>query len=257
MMHIDWSAIQSSRARGVRILMIDSGVESDHPAFEGRAIECWTANSASSPPYVRLTRESTGHDAFGHGTAVAGVLHRLAPEAELTSLRVLGSDNRCDARVVIDSLLWAAKQRFDVINCSFGTGRSYRVDASGNVYNITEAYRAAIATAIAAGSILVAASSNSCADAVEYPSAFPSVISATFGPQGDLEFRRRPGKTVEFEACGIDQRLPWRGRSYLTVTGSSFAAPQMAALVARIRSLAPSLNAAEVKSVLYGLSSYV
>ena len=52
----------------------------------------------------------------------------------------------------------------------------------------------------------------------------------------------------------MDVRVPWKGGGYKTVSGSSYAAPHLAALAARIRELRPAWNACEVKTALYRLA---
>ncbi|HWW54018.1 MAG TPA: S8 family serine peptidase, partial [Acidimicrobiales bacterium] len=82
---------RDSTGKGVRVAVVDSGVEADHPDLEG----CVDADGG-----VMVTLDEGGEpvltsgrhdDAFGHGTACAGIIHRLAPEASITSVRVLGS----------------------------------------------------------------------------------------------------------------------------------------------------------------------
>lgn len=62
-------------------------------------------------------------DSFGHGTAVAGIVHSLAPEARITSVKVLGAGLGGKAAVFLRGLGWAVEQRFDVINLSLGANR--------------------------------------------------------------------------------------------------------------------------------------
>ena len=60
-------------------------------------------------------------DAFGHGTACSGIVHSLAPEARITSVKVLGAGLTGKAAAFLRGLAWAVEQGFDVINLSLGT----------------------------------------------------------------------------------------------------------------------------------------
>src|SRR4051812_28453559 len=73
--------------KGVRVCIVDSGIEADHPALEGMARGGIVVEKGEDGPVVK---EEEHGDLFGHATACAGIIHSLAPEAELYSARVLG-----------------------------------------------------------------------------------------------------------------------------------------------------------------------
>src|SRR5687768_11790216 len=78
-----------STGRGVKVAIIDSGIDNTHPAVAG-SVRGWAEPVVDDEGAVRY--ESAPHtDLFGHGTACAGVIHRIAPDAELYSVRVLGT----------------------------------------------------------------------------------------------------------------------------------------------------------------------
>ena len=65
--------------------------------------------------------------------------------------------------------------------------------------------------------------------------------------------RRRPGQLAEFEARGEAVRTAWKDGERRTLTGSSFAAPHLAALLARLRECHMDWNACQAKAALYAL----
>ena len=82
-------AIRRGTGKGVRIAILDSGVETRHPQLSKVN---WADDVAIVEDAYRLKAiDGDGNDLFGHGTAVAGIIHRMAPEAEIGSFRVLGA----------------------------------------------------------------------------------------------------------------------------------------------------------------------
>jgi len=250
MTSIEWDEVQSATGEGVRVLVVDSGVEASHPALQApRApggdaeIACWTVAGADtdSPSVVK---DSEG-DVFGHGTAVAALIHQFAPAAGLDSLRVLGANNRGSSKAVVAGMRWGIEQEYDIVNCSFGTGRREHIPA----------YKRVVDLAFCRNVWLVSACNNQNFRTEEYPAFFPAVISVNYGALPGLVLERRRGCLVEFVARGVQVRVAWKGGGYRTITGSSFAAPHVSALAARIRQLRPGWNVCQAKAALYRLAS--
>jgi len=189
-----------------------------------------------------ISEDSNG-DVFGHGTAVAGILHQHVPDARLESLRVLGGDLRASSHTIIAGLQWAIQEKYDVVNCSFGSSSE----------EFLPDYKRIVDLAFCANVLLVAACNNYDFRRTEYPGAFPTSISTDFGKLEHLNLRRRKGSLVEFIARGEEIRVAWKAGEYRLSSGSSFAAPHLAALVAKIRQLRPGWNACQIKAFLYEL----
>jgi subtilisin family serine protease len=68
------------------------------------------------------------------------------------------------------------------------------------------------------------------------------------------EFRYRRGHLVEFAANGQDVEVPWLGGHRKKVTGSSFAAPHLTGLLARLLSRTPHLSPLAAKALLQSLA---
>src|SRR5207247_171013 len=66
----------------------------------------------------------TEGDLCGHGTACAGIVRSLAPDCDLTSVRVLGAGFTGSGDILLAGLRWAVEQAFDVVNMSLSTSRS-------------------------------------------------------------------------------------------------------------------------------------
>src|SRR5437764_12968749 len=73
--------------RGVRVAVVDSGIDTEHPALRGKVKE-WV--EAVPEGGQILFKPSTSGDQAAHGTACAGIITSIAPEVELHSVKALG-----------------------------------------------------------------------------------------------------------------------------------------------------------------------
>ena len=80
---------QGRTGRGVRVAVVDSGIDSHHPALSGKIKESVEAVVEGGRVSFQA---STSGDAAGHGTACAGIITTVAPEVDLYSVKVLGAN---------------------------------------------------------------------------------------------------------------------------------------------------------------------
>ena len=232
--------------RGVRVAVIDSGVEAGHPALDG----CVDADAGLAvlmdSEDNTLDQLGPHDDSFGHATAVAGIIHSLAPEARITSIKVLGAGLGGKAAAFLRGLGWAIEQGFDVINLSLGTNR--REWALPFYELCDEAYFKGCMVVTAANNVMRAS----------YPSLFGSVTSVACNLSTDpFRFHYNPTPPTEFLARGIDVEVLWREGSTVRSTGNSYAAPHIAGIAALIRSKHPDLRPFQVKTVLWATAANV
>ncbi|MBK9972243.1 MAG: S8 family serine peptidase [Acidimicrobiaceae bacterium] len=174
---------------GVRVAVIDSGIDADHPSLQG----CVDADAA-----VAFTVDAGGEvvadhaphgDSFGHGTACAGIIHSLAPAARITSVKVLGAGLSGRAAAFLGGLEWAVEQGFDVVNLSLGSRT--REHALGFHELCDRAYF---------GNTLVVTAANNM-NSVSYPSLFASVLSVACNLSSDpFRYHVNPEPPTEFLA---------------------------------------------------------
>ncbi|MDP9271100.1 MAG: S8 family serine peptidase [Chloroflexota bacterium] len=232
----DW-AWGGSAGAGVSVAIIDSGVEGSHPAVQGRLKELWSVEMRDGEAVV--VEDNQGADLFGHGTACAGIIVGMAPEVDIISIRVLGSDLKGKGAAFAEALEKAIARPVGVANLSL----SSKSDALFPVFHelADEAYFHNV--------VLVSAANN--VPGPSYPSLFSSVISvAAHGEPDPWRFYYNPSPPVEFGAWGVDVPVAWRDGGQTVATGNSFAAPHIAALVALILSKHPGLAPFEVKAIL-------
>ena len=231
-----------AHGEGVDVAVVDSGVQADHPAV--RSVEGAVAVSWDSTAEDGVRFDVGPHpDLFGHGTACAGIIRRLAPDCRIHSVRVLGERLTAKGPVFAAAVRWAIDAGMDVVNLSLSSAREEYLSLFHDLAD--EAYFA--------GVILVCAVNNAAVPS--YPSEFASVLSvAATDPRPDDGFLYNPRPPVEFGAPGIDVQVPWLGGGSLVATGNSFAAPHMSGLVARLLSKHPDLTPFQVKTVLHSLA---
>jgi subtilisin len=235
-------AFAGGSGRGVKVAVIDSGVDGDHPAVGG--VTGYVAFEADSQAEGGIRAVDGPHeDLVGHGTACAGVIRALAPDVELYSVRVLGSNLKGKGALFLAGIEWAVEQGMDVVNMSLSSKSDAMFAA---LHDVADA-------AFFGGSVLVCAANN--VPGPTYPSQFASVVSVAARVTDDplsLAYNAHP--PVEFAARGVDVEVAWSGGTSIVATGNSFATPHVAGMAALIRSAHPGLTPFQVKSVLHAIS---
>jgi len=204
---------------GVKIAVLDTGV-SEHPDITVAGSESFTGDS-------NLVDEN------GHGTAVIGVIAASeneigilggAPAAEIYSLKVMDKSGVGKISSIINAIEWCKQNDIDVINMSFGTDTYSRVLEE----EINSAYESGILIVAAAGN-----NGKNTTDNVQYPAAYSSVIAVSAVDKANkvADFSSR-GDAVDLCAPGVEVYTTSLGKSYESVSGTSYAAPHVAAVAA-------------------------
>ncbi|MDI1429943.1 S8 family serine peptidase [Polyangium sorediatum] len=246
------SAEATNEARRVRVALVDSGVDTSHP---------WLVNAALRS--LRVERKGEGYavgpdepvDRSGHGTACAGIIHRLAPFAEITSVCVLSPEGRCSRDGLLAATRFCVREGFDVVNLSLGIDVPKGAPLRPTDYkSIVELYEIAD-IAYTAGVVLVASGPNASAFRT-YPGRFKSLIGVGRASSDDPEFLRTE-ITADWEilAPGNDVLAPALGGGERRWTGTSFAAPHVAAHVARLRRDRSDFSIQDIKAALHALAA--
>jgi len=232
-----------STGKGVRVCILDSGVDAEHP-YVG-VVQQAVAVSLG-PDGEAVVADDTEGDLCGHGTACAGIVRALAPDCDLTSVRVLGAGFTGSGDVLLAGLRWAVEQGFDVVNMSLSTTKR---QFAGILHELTD-------RAYFQRTVLVASAHNMPVES--YPWRFSSVISVGSHEEPDaMTFYSNPDPPVEFYARGVDVEAAWTGGARIRCTGNSSATPHMTGLCALVLGKHPDLTPFQLKSVLYLTSSNV
>lgn len=236
-------AIKRGRGKGVRIAVLDSGVEISHPALDGLVL---LDDVAIVEDGLRLKPvPGEGRDLYGHGTAVAGIIRRAAPEAEIGSFRVLGESLSARTAIILEGARMAIERGYHILNCSLGCAVPEHVLK----------YKSWVDEAYLRGVHVVAACNNHDFARPEWPGFFTSVLTVNMArteKDGDLFYK--PGHLVEFAARGIDVEVPWLDGATKKVTGSSFAAPRVTGMLACLLSEEPKIAPLQAKALFHRLA---
>jgi subtilisin family serine protease len=236
-----------STGKGVKVAVVDTGIEYDHEALGdkvcGGVIIDWDENVKEKLVYLPDDKPA---DVAGHGTACAGIIHSLAPEAELYSVRVLGTNMKGRAYQFAAGVDWSVEHGMDVVNLSLSTAKK---DYFAMFHSIAD-------DAYFKNTMLISAASNF--NEPSMPSLYSSVFSvASHTGKDPFTYYYNPSPPVEFGAPGIDLRVAWKDHSYVISTGNSFAAPHIAGIVTLIRGKHPNLTPFQIKSVLWACAANV
>ena len=227
--------------RGVRVAIVDSGIDAEHPALKDKIVDAVEAYKESGRI---LFRPSSSGDAAGHGTACAGIVTKIAPDVSLYSIKVLGPNASGSGEMFLAGLDYAIKQRMQVVNLSLGTTKPQLFAPLHDL--LDRAYHA--------GCIVVAAANN-----LPQPS-FPSVFSSSLVSVSKQEasdpfnFSYRYGEVIELLAPGVQVYTTWPGGGYRQLTGNSFACPHIVGIIALILEAYPDLTPFQVKTILYAIA---
>ena len=240
-------ALAEGTGEGIKVAVIDSGVDVTHPSLVQLGLTALADDVAIRDDGITLqVTDGDGLDVFGHGTAVSWTLRKVASKVSVGSFRVLGMN--CGARDVgiCEGVRQAMDRGYHILNCSFGSKSLQKLAL----------YKEWVDEAYLKGIHVVAACNNDDYDTTEWPGHFSSVVTVNMArSQDDLAFYYKPGQLVEFAARGVNVQLPWKGGATLEKSGSSFAAPRVTGLLARVLSVYPDLSPLEAKGALQRLAT--
>jgi subtilisin family serine protease len=219
----------------IRVAVIDSGVDSDHPELAGAIVG----------KFDTLTSPFAGH---AHGTAIAAVIagkSRLvgsAPEARILAARAFDpAGNAAEATTfnIIRALDWSVTERARIINMSFAG------PADPGIHRALEA-------ATKKGVVLIAAAGNAGAKSPPlYPAANPNVIAVTATDSGDQIYQgSNRGRHVTVSAPGVDLLVAVPNGGYQISTGTSYSAAEVSGIVALMLQRKDDLTPKAVRDIL-------
>lgn len=241
--------------RGVRLAVLDTGLDLQHPDFVTRSIV--------SRSFVA---DEAVDDANGHGTYCAGVAcgpsspaqpprYGVAGDAELYVGKVIGDDGNGADGNILAGIDWAVRGGCAVISLSVGTPV-----APGEPYS--PLYEQVAQRALAAGTLIIAAAGNDSLRPdsiapVDHPANCPSILAVA---AIDEYLRIAPfscggintdGGEINLAAPGVAIRSSWtRPDLYRTDSGTSMATPYVAGIAALLAEANPAIRGHDLQALL-------
>lgn len=222
--------------KGVTSYIIDTGIKTEHPDFEGRAV--W--GDAIAFPKLRV-------DAHGHGSHVAGTIgsktYGIAKKVDLVAVGVmnlLGSGTTSD---IIKGVEFAVNEhrakisaktkgyKGATVNMLIGGGASEALDLAVNAGT-----NAGLHIAVAAGN-----EDNDACEGSPSRAKGPITVGATDNADNKASFSNW-GRCVDIQAPGVDILSVGIWSDNATMSGTSMAAPHITGLLSYYLSLQPEVD---------------
>ena len=238
------SAWDSSQGEGVKIAIIDTGIDSTHPSLQGAVVGGTDMSGLGSSD----GQTPVGSNSY-HGTMVASIaagrgeseIIGVAPKAELLSVSIaFGVEGLDTDSQIADGIIWAVDNGAQVINLSL----------TRNSVSWPESWDQAFLYAFENDVVVVAAAGNRIdgTEQVSAPASIPGVISVA-----GLDLNGLPSENFSTDGLTIGVTAPaeeligaFPGGEYRMWSGTSGATPIVSGMVALIRSMYPEMDAANV-----------
>ncbi len=248
--HLDRLGLDGTRetptGAGIVVAIVDSGIDLEHPDLADAILR---DTSGEVVGYDWIDDDTVPADEFGHGTMVAGVLAAaagngvggvgVAPDAKLMPLRVLDDAGQGPTSTIAEAIHFAVDNGADVVNLSLEAATAIGVDRIPAVIT-------AIERAVAADVVVVASAGNRGEPLSDFaPELGVVVVGATdrddsragFSDGGRVDLLMAPGVDIVSTWCRPAESMTCDGITHNQgiADGTSFAAPQVAGLVALLR----------------------
>ena len=237
----EWLGVADKReewGRGVKVAILDSGVDRLHDTLDGAFIE-------------EVDLVGGAEISKGHGTAIASIIAGskpsqlgLSPAVSLLSMRVLDEKGEGNSFTVAQGIVEATDRGANVINLSLGgTSRS-------------EVMKNAVDYAHENGVLIVAAVGNDGVGEVSYPAKFENVIGvSSVDANGRQSSFANYGDGVDIAAPGVGVYTAWENEEMVAFSGTSVATAFISGALASEISKNPSLLPNQVVDLVYEYSN--
>ena len=240
---------------GITVAVIDTGVDTSHPALQSALVSGFNFISNVADPSelvdlspdmaAALAQSSTSildgpPSEFGHGTMTAGLIHLVAPGTHIMSLKAFAGDGSSDLFNIVRAIYYAADNGANVISMSFEIAQS------------SPALQNAIQYALSKNVVVVAASGNDGEQILVFPSAYNSVIGVGSTSNSDAKstFTNFGTNSVFVAAPGEGVITTYPGGNYAAGWGTSFSTPIVAGEAALVLQARPTYKPGDVANAV-------
>jgi subtilisin family serine protease len=222
-----------AKGESVRVAVIDTTIDGDHPDLAGAIAASFNATGAPDKPHH-------------HGTGIAGViaargkLTGAAPAVRILAVNAFSSQRSNGSSMnILKGLDWAGIANADVVNMSFAG------PADAELHTMLAALRRQ-------GVVLIAAAGNAGPNSRPlYPAAEPDVIAVTATDADDKLFAQaNRGTHIAVAAPGVAILAVAPNAGYQLQTGTSFAAAQVSGVAALLLERNRKLDPGAIRRIL-------
>jgi subtilisin family serine protease len=218
----------TATGENITVVVMDSGIDDTLPVFDDIPVK-----------HVNIAGEnSSNKDDVGHGTACAGLIAELAPDVELISLRIFGDSGQSSGANIFEAYRWLLNNydEIDVVNMSWGAQQ--RVSQIDSMHN--KLVREGVYTSVAAGNTGDAGGSPATAREAFSAGAITKDGQVTrfssYNPNRDNPDVAALGKNIKLWRASDTSMGAVIDENHVKASGTSFAAPIVSALLARLAS---------------------
>ena len=219
---LEW---HETMGEGVKVGIIDTGIDTDHPELAGRIRDG-----------INTVNGGDIEDENGHGTHIAGIIAAekngigvvgVAPKADLYIAKAFSGDGTSNFPSIEKAINWMIDKKVNIVNMSFSS------TAGGKVYTelIRRLHHSGISVICAAGN-----EGEQGDNTIGYPAKFPETVavSAVDINKHIASFSSK-GTSAEICAAGIDIYSTYLNGGYAVLSGTSMAAPIITGAVALLQ----------------------
>ncbi len=229
-------ALSRKFGEGIKVAVIDTGIDLKHPGFQGRLSpesEWKDFVDNDNIPQDEPGKGAKPGKAYGHGTAVAGIILQIAPKARILPLRALTPNGGGDLSNVIKAIDYAIDRGALIINLSLGSNVSDLALSSELTYAKSQGVY-----------VIASAGNNGKLDNADYPAklsyvddVMTSTAGSTFGIGSVDKFDQLSsftarGKGIYAFAPGEQVYSFYPNNQMAYTTGTSFAVPMVVGAMA-------------------------
>ena len=222
--------VKSNSSGSVTVAVIDSGVSS-HPQLKGRLVH----------GYDYVDNDDDPSDLFGHGTHVAGIINACTPglKVKIMPIRVLDKNGGGCGSIVGCGIRYAVDHGASVINLSLRLSKNAYVEEE-------------IKYAIKKNVVVVVASGNDYGDTKWYSpcNMMDSIVVGAVNRSDKRAFYSNYGKSLDVTAPGDEIISTSNKNGYVSMSGTSMAAPHVSAEAAMYRMLYPKYKPKEIEKLI-------
>jgi subtilisin family serine protease len=224
-----------SRGFGVKVAVIDTGLDLSHPLFGGRiALPAYDFVDNDGWP-----ADEPGGAGSGHGTFIAGLIRLSAPDATIMPLRVFDEDGYSSSFKISKAIRFAVDNDAQVLNLSFGLSKSDKTIKDALAYARKHV-------------VMVASAGNDNRDAIHFPAREKDkALSVTSTTANDLKAPfANFNKDLDAAAPGVSLYSAYPGGRWAWWSGTSFSTALVTGEVALLLSLNPKLKSKDLSRII-------